>query len=305
VTTSLPDVESAALLAPRPPRRRPSIRGRAPADSPARPLTYVVLAVTLVVFAFPLWWMFVVSSGTDSDLAAVPPKLLPGSHLGDNVSNVFHQDGVYFTTSLINSAVSSTVIAVSVMFFCSLAGFAFAKLRFRGRNVLFVLVLATLAVPPQLGIVPLYILMSKLGLTGQLTSVIFPGLVTAFGVFYMRQHISEGVPDELIEAARVDGASTLRIYRSIIVPSVRPAFGVLGLLTFLAAWNDFQWPLVTLSGGDQPTVQVALNSLASGTLVVYSHLLAGALLATLPLFVLFVVAGKQIVSGIMEGAVKT
>ena len=249
--------------------------------------------------------MFIVSSGTDADLAQVPPKLLPGSHLGDNISNVFHQDGVYFTASLFNSLVSSTAIAVAVMLFCSLAGFAFAKLRFRGRNVLFLLVLATLAVPPQLGIVPLYILMSKLGLTGQLTAVIFPGLVTAFGVFYMRQHIGESVPDELIEAARVDGASTLRIYRSIIVPSVRPAFGVLGLLTFLAAWNDFQWPLIVLSGSDQPTVQVALDSLASGTLVVYSHLLAGALLATLPLFVLFVVAGRQIVSGIMEGAVKS
>ena len=304
MTTSLPDVETAAVLAPRPGRRK-AVRGRSPSDTPARPLTYVVLGVTLLVFAFPLWWMFVVSSGTDSDLAASPPKLLPGSNLGDNVRHVFTQDGVYFTTSLLNSAVSSTLIAASVMFFCSLAGFAFAKLQFRGRNLLFLLVLATLAVPPQLGIVPLYILMSKLGLTGQLTSVIFPGLVTAFGVFYMRQHIAESIPDELIEAARVDGASTLRIYWSIVVPTVRPAFGVLGLLTFLAAWNDFQWPLITLSGGDQPTVQVALNSLASGTLVVYSHLLAGALLATLPLFVLFVVAGRQIVSGIMEGAVKT
>lgn len=304
MTTSLPDVETAALLAPQPGRRR-AIRGRAPSDTAARPLTYVILIVTLIVFAFPLYWMFIVSSGTDSDLAQTPPKLLPGSHLGDNVSNVFSQDGVYFTASLVNSLVSSTLIAVAVMLFCSLAGFAFAKLRFRGRNVLFLLVLATLAVPPQLGIVPLYILMSKLGLTGQLTAVIFPGLVTAFGVFYMRQHIAEGVPDELIEAARVDGASTLRIYRSIIVPTVRPAFGVLGLLTFLAAWNDFQWPLIVLSGSDQPTVQVALNSLASGTLVVYSHLLAGALLATLPLFVLFVVAGRQIVSGIMEGAVKS
>ncbi len=304
MTTSLPEVETAALLAPHAGRRR-AVRGRAPSDSPARPLTYVVLIVTLIVFAFPLYWMFIVSSGTDSDLAAVPPKLVPGTHLGANVSNVFHQDGVYFSASLVNSFVSSSLIAVSVMLFCSLAGFAFAKLRFRGRNVLFVLVLATLAVPPQLGIVPLYILMSKLGLTGQLTAVIFPGLVTAFGVFYMRQHIAEGVPDELIEAARVDGASTLRIYRSIIVPSVRPAFGVLGLLTFLAAWNDFQWPLIALSGSDQPTVQVALDSLASGTLVVYSHLLAGALLATLPLFALFVVAGRQIVSGIMEGAVKS
>ena len=167
------------------------------------------------------------------------------------------------------------------------------------------IVLATLAMPPQLGIVPLYILMNKLGWTGQLTSVIFPGLVTAFGVFYMRQYIADAVPDELIESGRVDGASTIRIYWNIVVPAARPAFGVLGLLTFLATWNDFQWPLITLSGGDHPTVQVALSTLASGTLVNYSHLLAGALLATLPLLILFVIAGKQIVSGIMEGAVKS
>ena len=284
--------------------KRRRVVGRAPSDTPARPLTYVLLILTLLVFAFPLYWMFIVSSNTDSVLAHTPPSVVPGHHLGSNISNVFDQDDVYFTKSLINSAVVSTIIAVSVMLFCSLAGFAFAKLKFRGSSVLFVLVLATLAVPPQLGIVPLYILMNKLGWTGQLTAVVFPGLVTAFGVFYMRQYIGEAIPDELVEAARVDGASTLRMYRSLVVPVIRPAFGVLGLLTFLAAWNDFQWPLVVLSGSSHPTVQVALNSLASGQIIVYSHLLAGALLATLPLLVLFFVAGRQIVSGIMDGAVK-
>jgi cellobiose transport system permease protein len=279
-------------------------RGGPPAGR-ARWYTYAILLLTLAVFAFPLYWMFIVASGTDATLAEIPPKVTPGSHLGENLANVFTADGVYFTRSLANSAIVSTIVALAVMFFCSLAGFAFAKLRFRGRSVLFVLVLATLAVPPQLGIVPLYILMNKLGWTGELASVIFPGLVTAFGVFYMRQHIAEAIPDELIEAARIDGASTLRIYASVIVPTIRPAFGVLGLLTFLAAWNDFQWPLVVLSGSEHPTVQVALSALASGTLVVYSHLLAGALLATLPLLVLFVLAGRQIVSGIMEGAVKS
>ena len=151
---------------------------------------------------------------------------------------------------------------------------------------------------------PLFILMTKLGWTGQLTSVIVPGLVTAFGVFYMRQYIVGAVPDELIESARVDGASTIRIYASIVLPSIRPALGVLGLLTFLATWNDFQWPLVTLSQGTSPTVQVALSNLASGQFIVYSHVLAGALLATIPLVVIFFIAGKQLVTGIMEGAVK-
>jgi len=279
-------------------------RGGAITQAPARFWTYAVLILTLLVFAFPLYWMFVVSSGTDAELAKSPPGVLPGSHLHENISNVFHQDGVYFTKSLRNSFYVSTIVTAAVLFFCSLAGFAFSKLKFKGRSALLAVVLATLAMPPQLGIVPLYILMSKLHWTGQLTSVIFPGLVTAFGVFYMRQYIGDAVPDELIESARVDGASTLRTYWSIVVPAARPAFGVLGVLTFLATWNDFVWPLITLSGGSHPTVQVALDTLASGTLVNYSHLLAGALLATLPLLVIFVIAGKQLVSGIMEGAVK-
>ncbi len=278
--------------------------GRAPSDTPAGWLTYAVLVVTLLLFAFPLYWMFIVATSTDEELANIPPSLLPSSHLMDNIKNVFSQDNIYFIQSLVNTVIVATVVSASVLFFCSLAGFAFAKLRFKGRNVLLVVLLATLAVPPQLGIVPLFILMTKLGWTGQLVSVIVPGLVTAFGVFYMRQYIIGAVPDELIESGRVDGASTVRIYASIVLPAIRPALGVLGLLTFLATWNDFQWPLVTLSQGSQPTVQVALSNLASGQFIVYSHVLAGALLATIPLVVLFFIAGKQLVTGIMEGAVK-
>jgi cellobiose transport system permease protein len=147
--------------------------------------------------------------------------------------------------------------------------------------------------------------MSKLGWNGELKAVIVPGLVTAFGVFYMRQYAEEAVPDELIESGRVDGASTFRVYRSIALPALRPALGVLGMLTFVSTWNDFQWPLITLGGGEHPTVQVALSNLASGQFVVYSRVLAGAFLATLPLLVIFFLAGKQLVAGIMEGAVKS
>ena len=207
--------------------------------------------------------------------------------------------------SLVNSLLVASIVTVSVLFFCSLAGFAFAKLRFRGRNVLMVVLIATLAVPNQLGVVALYILMGKLGWNGQLQAVIVPSLVTAFGVFYMRQFILDAVPDELIEAARVDGASTVRIYASVVFPALRPAVGVLGLFTFAATWNDFQWPLITLSGGEHPTVQVALSNLASGQFILWSHVLAGAFLATLPLLVIFFIAGRQIVAGIMEGAVKS
>jgi len=277
---------------------------RAPNDTPAGALTYVALIITIALAVFPLYWMLVIGSSSDRELAQIPPNIVPGNQLGTNFDYVFNTDGVYFIRSMLNSLVVSSIVMVSVVFFCSLAGFAFAKLRFRGRNALMVVVILTLTVPNQLGAVALYILVTKLGWQGELPSVIVPGLVTAFGVFYMRQFIVDAVPDELIEAARIDGASTLRTYGSVILPTIRPAVGVLALLSFTATWNDFQWPLIVLGGSEHPTVQVALSALAAGQFTVYSRVLAGALLATLPLLVVFFLAGKQIVGGIMEGAVK-
>jgi len=288
--------------------RRPARRrwGGSPQDTPAGPLTYLALGVTILLSAFPLYWMFVVGTSTDEELAKVPPSVVPSSHLLSNWDDVFNKvPNAYFLRSLGNSLIVSVIITVSVLFFCSLAGFAFAKLRFRGRNALLVLLIGTMTIPPQLGQVPLYIVMSKIGWLGQLPSVIVPGLVTAFGVFYMRQYIGDAIPDEIIEAARVDGASTFRIYRSVVLPTLRPAVGVLGLLTFIASWNDFQWPFIMLFGSENVTVQVSLTTLASGNFVVYSRMMAGAVLATIPLLVVFFAAGKQIVSGIMEGAVKS
>jgi cellobiose transport system permease protein len=287
------------------PRRRGRLHGRSPSETPAGPLTYGMLIATILLSAFPVYWMLVVASSTEDELANIPPSVVPKGHLGENFRAVFNADNVHFLKSLFNSAIVAVIVTASVLFFCSLAGFAFAKLRFRGRNVLMVVLIATLAVPNQLGVVALYILMGKLGWNGQLQAVIVPSLVTAFGVFYMRQFILDAVPDELIEAARVDGASTMRIYASVVFPALRPAVGVLGLFTFAATWNDFQWPLITLAGGDHPTVQVALSNLASGQFILYTHVLAGAFLATLPLLIIFFVAGRQIVAGIMEGAVKS
>ncbi len=277
----------------------------APSTRPAGGLTYVALIVTLLLSAFPLYWAFVVGSSTDEELAKIPPSVVPGDNLSENVQAVFQQENVHFLESMGNSLIVTVIITVSVLFFSSLAGFAFAKLRFRGRDALFVLLILTMTVPTQLGSVALYILMGKFGWNGHLQAVIVPGLVTAFGVFFMRQFIVDAIPDELIDAARVDGASSFRTYVSVVLPALRPALGVLGLLTFVATWNDFAWPLITLGGSEHPTVQVALSNLASGQFVIYSKVLAGAVLATIPLLIVFVVAGKQIVTGIMEGAVKS
>jgi cellobiose transport system permease protein len=279
--------------------------GGSPGDTPAGPLTYVALVVTILLSAFPLYWMFVVGSSTDEELAKIPPSVLPSNHFMDNVRDVFAQDNAYFAQSIINSLIVTIIITVSVLFFCSLAGFAFAKLKFRGREALLVVLIATMTIPTQVGQVALFIIIGKLDWNNSLQAVIVPGLVTAFGVFYMRQYIEDAIPDELVEAARVDGASTFRIYWNVVMPTLRPAAGVLGLLTFVGTWNDFQWPFIVLFGGDTYTVQVSLSSLAAGQFIVYSRMMAGAVLATIPLIVVFVLAGKQIVAGIMEGAVKS
>jgi len=278
---------------------------RAPQDTRGTWVTYLGLSLVLLFSAFPVYWMFVISTSTDEAVAASPPALIPGAQFLINAQEVFTLNEVYFAASLINSVLVSGVITAATLFFCSLAGFAFAKLRFKGRNALMVVVILTLTVPNQLGIVALYIVMGKLGWNGTLLAVIAPGLVSAFGVFYMRQFIAHAVPDELVESARIDGALTLRVYWNIVLPAIRPALAVLGLLTFVMAWNDFQWPLIQLNGTDFPTSMVALSDLASGNYVIYRRVLAGAFMATVPLIVLLLIGGRQIVRGIMEGAVKS
>jgi cellobiose transport system permease protein len=280
---------------------QPRRRKRPP--SAARNITYVVLTLTALASVFPIYWTFVVASSTNDVIADVPPPFVPGGHLMENVRNVFDNDAANFSKALVNTAIVAGVVSLSVLVFSSLAGFAFAKLPFRGRNVLLLVVIGSLSIPTQLGVIPLYILMGKIGWNGDLKAVIAPFLVSAFGVFFMRQAITEAVPDELLDAGRIDGCGTLRLWASVVVPAVRPTAAVLGLFTFMMTWNDFLWPLVTLTP-DDPTVQVSLSTLASGYYQDYSLVLAGTAIATVPLLVLFFVAGRQLIAGIMEGAVK-
>ncbi len=263
-------------------------------------LVYALLATFFFATSYPLWWSFVVGASDSTVLTADWPPFLPGSQFWHNVSEVLTT--VPFWKSLMNSVIVSSVITFSVVMFSTLAGFAFAKLRFKGRGGLMVFVIATTAVPTQLGIIPLFMLMKQFGWTGTLGAVIIPTLVTAFGVFFMRQYLVDVIPDELIEAARVDGASMIRIFWSVAMPAARPAMAILGLFTFVTAWTDFLWPLLMVP--QNPTLQVALSQLQSARYVDYSIVLAGAVLATLPLLILFIVAGRQLLSGIMAGAVK-
>jgi ABC-type glycerol-3-phosphate transport system permease component len=267
----------------------------------ASPAAYVFLIVVLLASAFPLWWSFVIGSKDSTAIVQDPYSLIPGGHFLQNAATVVTT--VPFWKAFGNSILVSSTVSLLVVLFSALAGFAFAKLRFRGRNGLLVFVIATMAVPTQLGIVPLFIVMSKLGWIGSLWAVIIPSAVSAFGVFWMTQYLQEALPDELIEASRVDGASTLRTFWSIALPAARPGAAMLGLFTFIATWTNFFWPFIILDPGN-PTLPVALQQLQAAYFVDYSLVLNGVVLMALPLIVLFAFAGKQLVSGIMQGAVK-
>jgi cellobiose transport system permease protein len=265
------------------------------------PITYAILAVVAVISIFPMYWTVVAASTSNSEIATVPPPLLPGGNLLSNFHKAVTQ--VNMAKAVLNSVIVSGSIALGTVLFCTLAGFAFAKLRFRGRNILLVITIGTLMVPPQLGIIPLFMLIAKLHWVNQLQAVILPTLVSGFGVFFMRQYLSEALPTELLEAGRVDGASTLRIFWRIVLPIARPAMAVLGMLTFMQAWNDFFWPIIALTQ-DNPTVQVALLGLGQGYVPDHSIIMAGTLIGTLPLVAVFLLLGRQIVGGIMQGAIK-
>jgi cellobiose transport system permease protein len=276
-------------------RRRGARAGRAGAA------TYVLLGLAALVSVLPLYWTVVAASHTNNEIASTPPPFLPGTSIFGNIRLALEQAPI--AKAVLNSLVVSGCITVGTVLCCTLAGFAFAKLRFRGNGLLLALVIGTMMVPTQLSIIPLFILIAQLEWVNQLQAVVLPTLVSAFGVFFMRQYLSQALPDELLEAGRMDGASTLRIFVSIVLPVARPAMAVLGMLTFLTAWNDFFWPIIALTTSN-PTVQVALAGLGSGYVPQQSIIMAGTLVGTLPVLVVFALLGRQIVGGIMQGAVK-
>lgn len=281
----------------RPTVRRPR-RARA---GRAGPVTYTLVVLAALVSVFPLYWTLVAGSHTNAEIAATPPPFLPNATFVENVSAALDQAPLGL--AIVNSVVVAGCITVGTVLFCTLAGFAFAKLRFRGSGPLLGLVVGTMMVPTQLAVIPLFMMIAELKWVDSLQAVILPTLVSAFGVFFMRQYLTTALPDELLEAGRVDGASTHRIFFSIVLPVARPAMAVLAMLTFLTAWNEFFWPVIALTAAN-PTVQVAIANLGSGYVPQRAVIMAGTLLGTLPVLVVFAFLGKQIVGGIMSGAVK-
>ena len=291
-------------------QRSPDATGLRPGAEASRrvrqagPLTIVGLIVAAFLSILPLYWMVIIASRTNDSAFAWPPALLPGGNLGENVQRVLDNADAAIVKGIINSFIVAGTITVSTVLFSAMAGFAFAKLRFRGRNALLISILLTMMIPVQLNIVPLYQLMINLGWLNDIKAVIVPFLISGFGIFLMRQYTIQSIPDELIEAARVDGCSTWRVFFHIVAPALRPAAAVLGLLTFMQYWNEFFWPFIVLADPSNPTVQISLKTLNSAYHADLSQIFAGTLVATVPLIIVFIVFFRQIISGIMDGAVK-
>lgn len=288
------------------PDRVASIRRRKPRGATnLKPgwLGYTFLGIVMAAAVYPVYWAFMIGSGDQATITKRELIALPGPHFLDNALSVVNNPTVNFWNAIFNSIIVSVVVAASVVFFSTLAGFAFAKLRFKGKSGLLYFVVATLAVPTQLAVVPLFIVMVNLKLAGTLPAVILPALVSAFGVFWMTQYLTQALPFELIEAARVDGASMFRTFWSIAFPSARPAAAMLALFIFIQTWTNFFWPFIVLDK-DSQTLPVALSVLSNNYFDDYSLILAGAVVSIVPLLILFLVAGRQLVKGVMEGAVK-
>ncbi len=268
------------------------------------PVSYFLLATITFLSIFPFYWMFVVASNTNAEISKSPPSLVPGGRFLIVAKKVMNAEGVFFNSALLNTFIVGISIALAQVMFSAVAGFAFAKLDFKGRKSFILFVVGTMMLPSQLGIIPLFMLIKNLHMIDSLLGLIVPALVTAFGVFWMRQIIDAQIPNELLEAASIDGASVPRIFFSIVLPIIRQSSFVLGLFAFLAAWNDYLWPTIILQSPKHFTLQVALTQLKPMYGLDYALQMGGAFLATAPLLILFIFVGRRLVSGVMDGAVK-
>ena len=272
---------------------------------PAKTLPHAILVVGVVLSMFPFYWSLVLATNTSRDVFRYPPRLLPGTHLAENVRHVL--DNIDFFGSMLNTLIVAVSVTVLVLFFDSLAAFTFAKYRFPGRSALFGLLMVIFMLPGQLSIIPQYLIMVKIGWVGTLPALIVPAAVNAFGIFWMRQYITRAVPDELIDAARIDGASFFRMYGTICLPMIRPGLAFLGIYTFVGSWNDYIWPLVVLIDPNQITLQVALAQLNLGhgaAQTDYAMLMAGTLMAVTPLLLAFTLFARNFVADLAKGSVQ-
>jgi len=264
-------------------------------------LVNAALLLAAVLTAFPLVWMLCVSFMQPGAASSFPPPLLPEAPTLENYRQLFaaHDAGRY----LLNSALVATLATVISLVLNTLAGYAFAKLRFAGRDRIFQLLLGALVIPAQVTMIPLFAMVKGLGLVSTYGGVVVPMLASVFGIFLVRQY-ALSLPDELLEAARIDGASEGRIFMLIVVPLLRPILVTLAILTFLATWNDFMWPLIVLTDQKLHTLPVALAGLSREFVQDNELMMAGSVVTVLPVLVLFLALQRYYIAGILAGSIK-
>ncbi|WP_233550957.1 carbohydrate ABC transporter permease [Amnibacterium setariae] len=262
-----------------------------------------MLAIGLVLFAFPFYWLVVMATSSTSDIFSFPPRLIPGPEFFNNFGQVLAN--TTFVQAFFNSIWLTALTATIQLFLASLAGYVFAKRRFPGRDRLFGLVLVTLVLPTGVALVPSYQIYAGLGWLNSFWPLIIPSAVSAFGVFWMRQAAVSAVPDEVIDAAAIDGAGFLRTYWTVVLPMIRPSLVALGIFQIMWTWNDYLWPLLVLGNPAQYTLPIAIQQLKGNYgNVDYSVVMAGTLVATLPLIALFLALRRTVLDNVAGSAVK-
>jgi multiple sugar transport system permease protein len=268
-------------------------------------LASVALHAALIIFGalslIPLLWMVSASFMATGEASSFPPPLVPQSPTLQHYRDLFGR--LALGRYAFNSAVVSVVTTLAALAINSAAGYSFAKLRFRGRDRTFRALTAGLAIPVQVAMLPLFLLIKSLGLVNNYGGVIIPGLASIFGIFLVRQY-ALAIPDDLLDAARIDGASEFRVFRSVVLPTIRPVLATLALWTFLATWNDFMWPLIVLSDDRKYTLPVALAGLVGEHAQDVELMMAGAVVTVLPVLTLFLFLQRYYVEGVTEGSVK-
>ena len=269
--------------------------------SARRWLLHALLSVAAVLTLFPLLWMVSASFMASGEASTLPPPLLPSHGTLSNYRQLFGAQNI--GRYVVNSLWLAVLTTLLSLLFNSAAGYAFAKLRFRGREPLLRALLAALVIPSQVAMLPLFLMMKWLGLVNTYAGVVVPAMAGIFGVFLVRQY-ALAIPDELLEAARIDGAGELRIFASIVLPALKPILVTLAVLTFLGSWNDFLWPLIVLTDQSLYTLPIALATLSREHVQDNELMMAGAVLTVLPVLLLFLALQRYYIRGILVGSVK-
>ena len=265
-------------------------------------LPWIVLIVVAVISLWPMYWLYTTAFTPTDNTIKTPPDLIPIHASLANFSRLFHQAKDYWRWAA-NSLIVSLSITAFHLVFDTMAGYAFAKKRFPGRNFFFWLILSTLMIPPHVTLVPLYIEARRLGLINNILAVILPGTADVFGIFLMRQYI-QTLPSELEEAARMDGCTEPGVFWRMIVPLSRPALAALAIFSFVKYWNDFLWPLIVLQKSPHYTLPVGVASLQGEFRTDFGLIFAGAALAALPMIAFFLIFQRYFIAGVRMGAVK-